>query len=148
MISLLTAQKLKNAGLKWAPALHDFFAIPERGLDDRSFVISDMLVTVEVLGGLQIVSFQGASEWALDYLVAAEAVWLPREDQLRIALEALLLADGHPEIYLCSGLEGYRCEINFHNKHIGFDAVDVSEAYSAALLFILDETSKPIRLVG
>lgn len=143
-----SAQKLKSAGLNWAPALHDYFAIPERGMDERVFVISDMLVTVEVLGGMQIVSFQGASEWALDYLIAAEAVWLPREDQLRHALEALLLADGRPEMTLSSGLEGCRCEISYQGHKISFEAEDAGEAYAAALLFIFQSSSNPTRPAG
>jgi hypothetical protein len=141
MISLETAQKLKQAGLKWSPALHDFFAIPERNLDERIFVISDLLVTVEMLGGLQIVSFQGASEWALDYLVAADALWMPREDQLRSCLEALLLAGGSPEIQLTSGLGGYSSIIRYRDEQLAFDAGDASEAYSAALLYLLKAKS-------
>ncbi|MGW8249388.1 MAG: pilus assembly protein CpaE [Anaerolineales bacterium] len=148
MISLSSAQKLKKAGLQWAPELNDYFAIPERGMDERVFVISDMLVTVEMLKGMQIVSFQGASEWALDYLVASEAVWLPREDQLRSALEALLLAVGRPEFHLSGGLEGYRCEISYHDEQVSFESAQAVEAYTAALLFILQSDSKPTRLAG
>lgn len=143
MLTQETAQKLKDAGLKWKPALHDFFAIPFRGLDERKFVISEMLVTIEVLGGMQIVSFQGASEWALDYLVAADAVWMPREDQLRSALEAAQIAGGRPEVRLSSGLEGYRCEITFQDEQLEFKASDASEAYAAALLFVLKSGKNP-----
>ena len=74
MISLDTALELKGAGLVWVPQILDFFAIPDRNMDDRVFVISDMLVTVDILQGMQVVSFQGSSEWALDYLVTTNAV--------------------------------------------------------------------------
>ena len=67
MISVKTAQKLKEAGLSWMPMLHDFFAVPERGLDHLTFVISDMTITVEMFGQYPVVTFNGASEWALDY---------------------------------------------------------------------------------
>jgi hypothetical protein len=138
MISLATARKLKAAGLVWVPNLHDFFAIPERSMDERLFVISDMLVTVDMLQGLQVVSFQGASEWALDSLVTTDAVWMPSEAQVRQALEAALLASGHPDVLLKSSLVGFRCTISFQNEPLSFEANEASEAYAAALLHILE----------
>lgn len=137
MISLSTAQELKAAGLVWVPQNLDFFAIPDRNMDDRVFVISDMLVTVDILQGMQVVSFQGASEWALDYLVTTDAVWIPSETQLRQALEAALLSSGRPELKLTSSLRGYRCDIRHHDKELSFVAEDVSELYAAALLYVL-----------
>lgn len=137
MIRLETAQKLKAAGLSWTPAMFDFFAIPDRQLDDKAFVISDMLVTVDILQGLQVVSFQGASEWALDSLVTTDAVWLPHEGQLRQALEAGLLDAGGLDLKLVSGLSGYRCEMTYRGKALVFEANAADEAYAAALLHIL-----------
>ena len=78
MLSLSTARKLKDAGLHWQPALHDFFALPERGMDDRVFVLSDMSVDIALLKGHSIVTFNGTSEWALDYELMSEAIWLPK----------------------------------------------------------------------
>jgi len=137
MVSLNTALKLKKAGLEWQPALHDFFAIPDRQMDETVFVLSDMLVTTDEILGIRVVSFQGASEWALDSLVTDETVWLPREDQLRRVLEEILLASGHPEILLKSGLEGCSCAIHWHGARYVFIAQDASEAYAAALLHVL-----------
>ena len=138
MISLTTAIQLKEAGLKWVPALHDFFAIPERNLDERLFVISDMLVTVEQLSGLQVVSFQGASEWSLDYLLATEAVWIPREDQLRKALEAILFTKPGWRFELAVDENNQRCLIPWGEEELVFEAEDASHAYAAALLFLLN----------
>lgn len=137
MIKLETARKLKNSGLRWVPALHDFFAIPERNLDERLFVISEMLVTVESLRGMQVVSFQGASEWALDYLLTTEAVWMPREDQLRLALESILI--NHPgwTVSLVTDSDGYHCLVAWGESELSFEDQDASEAYAAALLFLL-----------
>ena len=143
MISLTTALALKAAGLTWMPMNYDFFAIPDRQMDERVFVISDMLVTVDVLQGLQVVAFQGASEWALDSLVTTEAVWMPREDQLRLALEAALLASGRPELRMASSLNGCRCEILQNGQLVGFEAKDASEAYASALLYMLNAQSGP-----
>ena len=141
MISLQTARRLKAAGLEWRPGLNDFFAIPERDMDDRIFVISDMLVTIDVLQGMQVVSFQGASEWALDSLVTNETVWMPREEQLREALVAALIEIGEPFLRLNSGLSGCRCEILHRGKPLVFEDVDASEAYAAALHYLLQVRS-------
>ncbi len=137
MISLDLALKLKGAGLVWIPSLHDFFAIPDRGLDDKLFVISDLLVTIEQLQGMQVVSFQGASEWSLDYLVTADTIWVPREDQLRQALEAALLSEESSEIRVISGMKGSRCMFVFRGKRQTFHGSDASEAYALALLHVL-----------
>ncbi len=83
MISLPLAKQLKEAGLAWTPARNDFFAIPDRGMDDRIFVITDMFVDAEVLYGQPIVTFHGAAEWALDYMMIADIIWLPTEAHLR-----------------------------------------------------------------
>jgi hypothetical protein len=99
MLSLSTARRLKAAGLAWTPGLHDFFAIPDRGLDDRVFVISDVSVDIELLKGQSIVTFNGTSEWAMDYEVMSEVVWMPTEEQLRQQLEQRL-APGSPALKL------------------------------------------------
>jgi hypothetical protein len=56
-------------------------------------VISDVQTNIENVFGAQAVAFQGVSEWALDYLVTSEAVWMPTEEQLRRLLEENLLAE-------------------------------------------------------
>jgi hypothetical protein len=138
MISLQLARRLKNAGLQWQPALNDFFAIPDRSMDERIFVISDLLVTLEILQGQEVVAFQGASEWALDDLATGELVWLPREDQLRQALEGALLERGRPELRMDCGLDGCRCTIQPQNNKLTFRARQAYEAYAAALLYLLE----------
>ncbi len=137
MIDLQLALRLKQAGLVWRPALFDFFALPDRQMDDKVFVVSDMLATVEMLQDVQVVSFQGASEWALDSLVTTEAVWIPSEEQLRLALEAALIGAGRPELRLTAGLGGYACEFSFRGALLRFEAGAAAGAYAAALLHIL-----------
>lgn len=141
MISLATGQKLKAAGLPWKPAEFDMFAIPDRYMDDQRFVISNVQVTVERLQGMQVVSFQGASEWALDALVTSETVWLPSETQLRQELEVALLAAGRPELRLSCGLNGCRIDFQWKGETHSFSATDAAEAYAAGLLFLLVERS-------
>jgi hypothetical protein len=108
-------------------------------MDDKVFVISDVLVTVEMMQGMEVVAFQGASEWALDSLIATEAIWIPSEAQLREALEGILLAAGRPELRLTSSLSGYVCEFTLGGQRHSFQSEDAAGAYAQALLFVLKE---------
>ena len=84
MLSFQLATALRDAGATWRPAPGDAFVVPDRDLDEHVFVLSDMVIqTVEVPDGPAILAFNGTTDWALDSLEANEAVWLPREDQLR-----------------------------------------------------------------
>ena len=89
VITASSAEALREAGLSWAPANGDRFVVPDRDLDDQVFVISDMVIeNLRLPRGQQVLAFNGTTEWALDSLEASEAVWLPREDQLRDAPSA------------------------------------------------------------
>ncbi len=137
MISLALARELREAGLTWTPRLYDFFGIPERGLDDKVFVISDMLVNFALVSNELAVTFQGAVEWALDYLMAGELVWLPSEAQLRDELERRLLGEPRPVLQFTITGTGYRCEIQFQGQPVAFEEFGPSEAYAAALMHVL-----------
>jgi hypothetical protein len=137
MLSLSTAQQIKQAGLPWTPALHDVFAIPDRGFEDRAFVISDVFVNLEWLHGQLAITFHGSAEWALDHLMVADLVWLPTEAQLRQELETRLAAQGQPELRLTHTPDGYVCEFQAGDTWLCFEASDASEAYAAALLHVL-----------
>ncbi len=145
MLSLALARKLKAVGLTWTPAKNDFFAIPDRDLDDIIFVISDMTVLVEKLRGQLAVTFHGAVEWALDYMMIAELVWMPTEAQLRQLLEQHLLGEPEPVLTLISTSDGYRCEIQFRGQVLAFEAFGASEAYGLALLHLLEREQGDIR---
>ncbi len=134
MISIPMALRLKQAGLKWTPKLHDFFAIPERGMDARVFVISDLQANIEKLFGSEVVAFQGASEWALDYLVTTEAVWMPREDQLREVLVARL---SKPRLSMDFTPQGCHLEVSSGSLKMDFVAQKVEDVYCQALLQVL-----------
>lgn len=138
MLTLETAQALKGAGLTWRPREGDFFAIPGRGLDDQLFILSPMAATLQFLAGYPAITFQGAYEWALDYILIHEVVWLPREEQLRAELERRLEGDeGQPTLRLTSTGNSYVCEIVLRGEYRTYEADDVSEVYAAALLDIL-----------
>jgi hypothetical protein len=139
VISLSLALQLKEAGLDWAPAKNDFFAIPDRGLDDVIFVISDMTIMVEKLRGQLSVTFHGAVEWALDHVMVTELVWLPTETQLRERLENYLVGETQPALSLVSTPDGYRCEIQYQGEILVFEGFGVSEVYGEALLRMLGD---------
>ena len=137
MISQALAVQLKEAGLVWHTSVHDFFAIPDRDMDGRIFVLSDMMVTMELLRGWPAMMFHGTSEWAMDYLLTHEAVWMPTESQLREKLEEELAARNGRFLQLQRQDEAYACEISLGEKRVQFTAVDPSEAYGQALLELL-----------
>ena len=87
MLSRDLAIALRDAGLRWTPVTGDRFLVPDRDLDDEVFVLSDMVIEeVRLPDGTPVLAFNGTTEWALDALEASEAVWVPREDQLRVLL--------------------------------------------------------------
>jgi hypothetical protein len=137
MISLTMARQLKEAGLTWIPAMHDYFAVPDRGLDDHIFVINDIMAYVEIRNNLPMVTFHGTAEWALDYLLTSEVIWLPKEEQLRMNLMRMLPAEPQPALLLASTGDGYRLEIHPTGDRWVFEAAEASEAYAAALLYLL-----------
>jgi hypothetical protein len=130
MIPFHTAFALHEAGLIWQPALHDFFAIPHSELDDRVFVLTDMVAELTVLKGWPAITFNGAVEWSLDYILQMDAVWLPREDQLRAAVAALTPFE------LCPSPAGYVCTIPHEGGSKQFVAAEAEDVYAAVWLFL------------
>ena len=86
MIDLRLAARLKTAGLDWEPAPGDRFAIPQPELLGQVFTLSDMTIEVYRRPTGVVLGFNGTTEWALDSVQAADAVWLPAEHQLRALL--------------------------------------------------------------
>lgn len=138
MIPLSLAQELKAAGLVWRTTNYDFFAIPDRGLDERVFVLADMMAYTELVQGWPVVAFHGTAEWALDYILTSEVVWLPTEEQLREALLERLRGDGaEAEFSLEAGAEGYHLVIPGEGQPLFIAAPTAGEAYGRALLQLL-----------
>src|SRR5258706_3295637 len=142
-LSIQTARALRQAGLVWEPVEFDFFAVPDREMDERLFVLSGMPAAVALLHGEPIMTFAGATEWALDYVPAGEVVWLPPEAQLRERLTARLAALPGAGLALSLTAGGCRCEIILDGEAFGFQAAEASEAYGAALLHVL--RASPVR---
>ena len=139
MISLSLAQKLKQAGLIWRAGNNDFFAIPDRGMDDRIFVISDLMSNLDIFRGWPVVTFHGSAEWALDYILTAELVWLPTEEQLRNSLIDKLGIYSQQSIILSFNNEHYSCSIIMDGQIQEFISLSGSDAYALALLYLLEQ---------
>jgi hypothetical protein len=130
VLPLDLAVRLRDAGLGWAPEPGDRFAIPGRDLDDQVFVLSDMTIEVYDRPDGAIIGFNGTTEWALDDLEKDEAVWLPREDQLRDLI-------GAPFHRLERVNGGYRVVAVLDGADATFDAGSAEEAYGRTLLHLL-----------
>ncbi|MBN9376616.1 MAG: pilus assembly protein CpaE, partial [Cellulomonas sp.] len=83
MISVSAAERLALAGLVWHPGAGDRFTIRSAELMSQVFTISDMVVEPREYPTGTVLGFNGTTEWALDSVQQDDALWLPREDQLR-----------------------------------------------------------------
>ena len=135
MISLALARELKEAGLVWKAGIHDFFTIPDRDMDDRIFVVTDVMAYLEIFRGWPVVTFHGTAEWALDYILTTEVVWMPTEGQLRQELEDILTGEVEPRLQLIREQDGYTCEIYYQGQELRFAAPTAGESYALALLY-------------
>ena len=131
MLSLELALAVRAAGVVWSPEPGDAFAVPGRDLDDQVFVVSDMVIqTEQVPHGPALLAFNGTTEWALDSLEAREAVWLPREDQLR-----RLLGEAFVSLERLTGeASGYAVTVNTPDGPARHADVTAEAAYARAVL--------------
>jgi len=88
MISRELALALREAGLTWHPESGDRFQLDlaenvEAEVEADVFTVSEMTIEARRYPTGTILAFNGTTEWALDSVALADAVWLPREDQLR-----------------------------------------------------------------
>lgn len=126
MISLDLASRLRNSGVEWIPSAGDRFAIPER-MDDELFTISDMVVEVHELPMGRFFDFNGTTEWALDTVSQSDALWLPREEQLRSMLAGSF-------VLLRAVPGGFTVVIDRDGREERHTDIDVECAYARAVL--------------
>lgn len=143
MISLALARSLKDAGLRWRPQQHDRFMIPDRDMDDVVFSVSNMAITLGRVQGFPIINFQGAYEWALDYIWLREVVWIPTEGQLREEIERRIESKSGLSLRLTRTPGGYVCELQHKDVYLTFVGKGAGDAYAQALLELLHSTSTP-----
>jgi hypothetical protein len=139
MISRELAIELRDAGLAWHPESGDRFQLDlsndvEAEVEADVFTVSDMTIEPHKYPTGTILGFNGTTEWALDSVSIADAVWLPREDQLR----ELLRATFHGLRRLPDAFE---VEIEVGGENLRFEHPDASEAYGMALLELISRSS-------
>ena len=127
MISVPTARRLRDAGLTWTPDRGDRFIVADRDMDDEVFVLSDMTVDVHRRPEGTRLGFNGTTEWALDSVDDTDALWLPREGQLRALLGGTFLS-----LERADGL--WRVTIAVTGTRSTHEHEDPEEAYALALL--------------
>jgi hypothetical protein len=138
MISLDLARQLEDAGVPWVPGDGDRFMVPDRDLDDVLFVVSHMVVEVDDSSRGRVLKFNGTTEWALDIVQAGEALWLPREDQLRIML-------GRHFVALATTPGGYVVVVHHEGHEQRHEDLDAECAYARAVLSVLRSLSSARR---
>ena len=141
MLSITLARALRDAGLTWTPARGDSFVMPDRDMDGDIFVLSDMTIEVQQFPGGPVIGFNGTTEWALDSVEQADALWLPAEHQLRN-----LLGDAFVALARLDG--SYRVTVSHNGAARSFDSHDAAEAYGLALLEVLGSGSRDSRDPG
>ncbi|WP_213815997.1 pilus assembly protein CpaE [Glaciihabitans sp. dw_435] len=133
MISTELARALRDSGLTWHPGVGDAFCIDRVEVDGEIFILSDMTVEAHEFSTGTVLGFNGTTEWALDSVSLDDALWLPREGQLRDLLRAtfrsLEAIDG-----------GFRVSVVFDGKLQSFEAPGAADAYARALITLIDDS--------
>ncbi len=130
VISLPLARALRTAGLRWKPASGDRFSIDRAEVSGDIFTVSEMTVEAHSYPTGTILGFNGTTEWALDSVAIEDAVWLPREDQLRE-----LLGGTFRSLSTASG--GFTVRIEFRGEEQSYESESASDAYAEALLTLV-----------
>ncbi len=138
MITRELALALRDAGLVWRPAEGDRFQLDlpdevELEAEADVFTVSDMTIEARRTPSGTDLAFNGTTEWALDAVTLADAVWLPREDQLRDLLRGTFRS-------LVRLDDAFRVEIEIAGERLTFEHPDPSEAYGRALLALISRS--------
>lgn len=138
MISRPLALRLRAAGLVWRPATGDRFQLLSLDMEStgtEAFTVSDMTIEAHTYPSGTVLGFNGTTEWALDSVALEDALWLPREDQLREALRGTferLERDGADD--------GWRVTCTFRGSPMSHLADTPEDAYALAVLAEVEAT--------
>jgi hypothetical protein len=135
VISTALARRIRDAGLRWKPRSGDRFQIDRAEFDSEIFTVSDLTIEPQEHSTGTVLGFNGTTEWALDSVALDDALWLPREDQLRDLLRASfsrLEREG----------DNYRVVLGLADgTETTFVSVSAPAAYGLAVLFLLERVS-------
>lgn len=138
MISRELAVRLRDAGLGWHPAEGDRFQLDlpdeiELEAEADVFTVSAMTIEARQTPSGTDLAFNGTTEWALDAVTLADAVWLPREDQLRQLLRGTFRALVRLE-------DSFRVDVEIAGEARSFEHPEPAEAYGRALLELVSRS--------
>jgi hypothetical protein len=137
MITIEQARALREAGLVWHPASGDAFTIDRPELENDVFTLSDMTIEPHVYETGTILGFNGTTEWALDSVAIEDALWLPREDQLRQLLGGSFRSLRRGDPADAGDDEGYLVDVVFSGQSRVYAGEDAASAYASALLTLI-----------
>jgi hypothetical protein len=135
VISTALALDLRDAGLTWTPTSGDVFQLAGPDFEGDIFTVSDMTIEAHHYPTGTILGFNGTTEWALDSVALEDALWLPREDQLRdalggrfVTLDRVVSDDGRASYTVTAVVDGEETRVV---------SDDAAQAYGLALLALL-----------
>jgi hypothetical protein len=143
MISIELARALRDSHLVWRPVRGDNFCIDRVEADAEIYTLSDMTVEAHEFSSGTVLGFNGTTEWALDSVALDDALWLPREDQLRELLAAAFVTLERVDTTESIGgvsieADAYLLTAIVAGVRRAFEAPDAADAYARALLALLD----------
>lgn len=136
MISRDLALRLRDAGLVWRPAAGDRFQFLRQDMESTGtelFTVSDMTIEPHHYSTGTVLGFNGTTEWALDSVALEDALWFPREDQLREALRGTFERLERDD-------DGWRVTTVFRGDRREHSAPTAEDAYALAVLAEVDAT--------
>ena len=139
MITRELAIALRDAGLNWLPDSGDRFQLDlpddvEHEAEAEIFTVSEMTIEARRTPSGTDLAFNGTTEWALDAVTLEDAVWLPREDQLRELLRGTFRR-------LVRLHDTFLVEIEIAGETLEYQHPDPSEAYGRALLELISRSN-------
>jgi hypothetical protein len=137
MITIDDARALREAGLVWHPATGDAFTIDRPELQEDVFTLSDMTIESHEFETGTILGFNGTTEWALDSVAIEDALWLPREDQLRQLLGGSFRSLRRVDDTREADSGEYSVHVVFSGEPKVYSADEPATAYAKALLTLI-----------
>jgi len=140
VISTALARELRDAGLVWTPASGDSFQIALADFEGDVFTVSDMTIEAHRYPSGTVLGFNGTTEWALDSVALDDALWLPREDQLRELLRGTFRRLDRTAVENAGAELGrvvYTVTATIDEVDAAFSSDDASEAYGLAVLALI-----------
>ena len=116
----------------WQPATGDRFQLMSHDMEStgtEAFTVSEMTIEAHRFPSGIVLGFNGTTEWALDSIALEDALWLPREDQLREALRNTFESLTRDE-----AAGGWVVTCTFRGERSTHLADDVADAYGMAVL--------------